>query len=581
MAKGLARSPDVRILVGHRDIFREPASETSLRDSARLLEPNWTAGLLAWLGRRFEDGADDKKSQIAIARRVVRPASVRDALVQHLIGCDREALWFGPSVVLFGLRVLAEEAKEGARYPVGASLPCDVLYRWVLGIGQVVTDALGGPAAEGPRGLPAWVGWEIRSWHANASTSAYSIVARTAATLFTEPSEALQNSPDYIDLQDELERVLGISPLAYLSVLVQLYGRLLRLPKAELCVLVEPSHWTDTRLSPEEVARCVDLASTDLSGLARRFRETEQIAGSGVFNVLPFCEKPLLRLPQGAYTCPSMRLLTEHIFDQFYHRLWRSYRAADGRPDNRFTRYWGQLIESYVKRLFGAVLHGSGRLRTVWFADDGANYETPGKQAPDVVVESMGDMAFFEVTSTTLTLRSLCLGDPASIKRDLEHCVIEKAQQLDRCITDYQTGHLTFEWHAPDGAQRVVPIIVTPGFTPSFPPTQLYLAQAIEERGLLEQPRVLPLQVLSLEDLELMMSYVASGFSLAELIGRKASVEQRGHPRSFRQYVRDKELSPPQLCHPVLKDAFNKFFRDIAACVFGAESLPDDLRGEA
>jgi len=368
----------------------------------------------------------------------------------------------------------------------------------------------------------------------------YGLFARTAWLLFADRDELVASSPDFVDIEVELTELLGIHPKSYLSFLLPVYGRVIRREGEPVYINIEWPEWEQTGLSFNEFEVSLKRAATDFNGLTQRFTKTDQLAGGGLLNILPFAESPLLRLPNGSYVCPSIRLLVHHIRDGLYHILRNRYSYKEGRADNRFTRFWGELTESYVRALFSEILPCSGPMKRVWFGKD-VKYGQPETEPSDVIVECPTETIFVEVTSTNLTLQSMCQGDPEAIQRDLYKSIVGKARQLDRCITDFRRGRIDFGEPSPRRERAIVPVIITPGFTPSFPvpviitpgftpsfpPSQEHIRNEITRRELLQQRGVLPFQVYSLADLELIMNYAASGHSVGALIGRKARSESQ------------------------------------------------------
>jgi len=197
-----------------------------------------------------------------------------------------------------------------------------------------------------------------------------------------------------------------------------------------------------------------------------------------------------------------------------------------------------------------------------------------GTEAVDVIVECENVLLFVEVTSSRLGLASKCAGDAEAVVRDLDKTIIGKAAQLDRCIREFREGHIDFGQATPRLTQRVIPIVVTPGFTPAFGHSQEYIRGKLGEGGLLQQKGVLPLQVLSLGDLELVLNYVCSGRPLGSIMAEKAERDKGHVHQTFSQWVQANKIPDPTHKHPLIQRMFERFFGDVQETLFPGQELP-------
>mgnify|MGYP007016526479 CR=1 FL=1 len=531
------------------------------------LNPRVLAGLLSWLNRRWDDGVQQSEDQAQLAYGVFPRGPLLDAVVNQLLMEDEDHVWWVPPAGLYGMRLLSEHWPQPDFAP-GTSCSVDLLSKWLLHLTGLVSESIGGPGHQDES--VSWVSWELGNWFVNSTEDRLGLFARTAWLLFAEREPNIVGSPNYIDVEAELTELLGIGPLAYLSLLVGVYSSLVAPEHPPAHIEIAWEQWQKTALTEREFEVSLNRAAIDAEGIAERFAETERLAGGTPLNILPFAEKPLLRLPDGTYICPSIRLLVQHVRDGLYHLLWNTYRDRAGRPDNRFTRFWGELVESYVRVLLKHTIPATGPMQIVWFGRD-AKYDDGQQEAVDVIIEHPQELIFIEVTATALTLQSVCLGEPAATRRDLQNSIVGKAAQLSRCIDDFRRGCIDFGKPAPSVDKPIVPVVVTPGFTPSFPPSQVHIRGEMAKQKLLEQRGVLPLQVCSLGDIEMILNYAAADCSVGDLLGEKARSESTHAQGSFAEWMADTEMAAPTRRHTLLSEVFRAFFARITETLFPRE----------
>ena len=176
----------------------------------------------------------------------------------------------------------------------------------------------------------------------------------------------------------------------------------------------------------------------------------------------PFQERPLLRFPGGSF-CPMMpQFVAEWSTLGLYYRLFEAWRAGSGgNPRNRFTTFWGEVIEAYVDSLFEAVYPPTANLaRRLWFDDDVKWAGGASKLPPDVMLDCGDTLVLFEVTTSRLTRDSLYMGDAVAIRRDLDKAVVRKARQLRHRVTDFMAGQFSIGATTASAFGRFQPVVV-------------------------------------------------------------------------------------------------------------------------
>lgn len=553
-----------------------PADDEWLRDAVSWFEPDAVAVGLSKLGCIFEaHGITSPEGQAEVAKAVLRPPELARRVARALTAGQRPGIWFTPVQLLYGVRLLAE-GSSARRFDRGDAVSIDLLSRWVLGLSDTVARAWGQVERADTSDLLSWVQWEMQTWYANRSQAQFGLFARTAGLLQEAQEHRLPGPAPQLDIAAELEDELGVPLITYLSFLVLVYSMILSSSRREIHFPIEPSLWAQTALGAEEITKCASLVGADFRTLRDLFSETARDAGAGPLNTLPFRNKPLLRLSKGTYLCPSIGLFETHILDSLYYTLWDRFRQIYENPANPFTQFWGYLVEAYVRRLFEAVYPCEGPCRVVWFDRGDSTYERGQKRPPDVFFVCPSGVIVFEVGSSRLSVGATCKGCIDAVTNDMEKCVISKARQLDTYVSDYRSRRLSFEGHAQEHNEAIIPVVVSFDYAPNWVATHRYVEETLARKGLLRQDdRVLPLQVLCLEELEHLLALVGRGRGAWQVLTDKIAADQKGPAKSFTEYASDKRLTADYTDHPYLNDVFNEFFAGISRYAFGRE-LPAD-----
>ena len=161
------------------------------------------------------------------------------------------------------------------------------------------------------------------------------------------------------------------------------------------------------------------------------------------------------------------------------------------------------------RRLPGSgVVHGERR------------YDHPQgrRRTPDIAIDRGPDLVLIEVCSGRLSLPTLIRGD---VKHDLDNKLVGKACQLSDRIDDLGDGHAAIDDVDLTLVRRIWPIVIAPAGLLQNPALWDYIDEGLN--GKLTQPRVQPLTVVDLAELECLAGLIEQGTDLIQVLEEKTS----------------------------------------------------------
>jgi hypothetical protein len=129
---------------------------------------------------------------------------------------------------------------------------------------------------------------------------------------------------------------------------------------------------------------------------------------------------------------------------------------------------------------------------------------------------------------------------------DVEKCIIDKAKQLKRVIKNFYSGVFEIPGVNPSDVKKIYPVVVLLEAFPEFPTIWLRINQRLKDEGL--SPEAKPLQLLSMESIELLEPLLRTGRTLAGLLEQKIN-DSVFRERSMKNFLMSKSLDPDMLDH--------------------------------
>lgn len=235
--------------------------------------------------------------------------------------------------------------------------------------------------------------------------------------------------------------------------------------------------------------------------------------------LLPFWQHPVLRLSSGEMAPVSHRLLFERLSSGVYWIVHDYLKAKEGEAARaRFTRFVGELFQQQVYEILQGMVGGSPLLARRVFGD--FPYGHPEVRGPDATVVYEDAVIFVEASVARLRyVETVLAGDLEAFAEDVNKCVLEKTEQLNRVVSDFRAGRFTLDGVRPS-AVRIIPVLVLLEPFPHFVVTIQGVERSLEQLGYLQDTE--QLHILDGEELLFLDAIVSQGVSLKDILLSKA-----------------------------------------------------------
>ena len=381
------------------------------------------------------------------------------------------------------------------------------------------------------------------------------VIARWNDLFFTD-APSLVGRSEYIDLRSILTQLLGFDSKLFYYFANALIMHWLAIPRETIVTgpiaLHLPTWLKDFGIGPDEyepimqkLAGTPDLLKAQLG--ARKAWEP--------YYFLPMQTLPFLRY-QDLVFCLSRRFATEKISSGLYHTVLTH---PDERERDRFLVFFGHVFESYIRRLFSRVFPAGGLAQRYF-----PNPRDPatGDELTDGILDYGNALVLFEAKASLFSLPVLLRAEPAVLERQLQDLVFDAARQLTRAIARIRAGALADLGIAPERINTYFPIIVSLQFIPVEHFLYRRLHQRILSKCLLQGRDIAPLQLLSVDDIEWVESFLFSGVSLADLLRVKIS-NSRLLEMSFGNFAVEHVGKSMRHPSPYLRDRWTEIGEDV------------------
>ena len=273
---------------------------------------------------------------------------------------------------------------------------------------------------------------------------------------------------------------------------------------------------------PGTAAAAARLLVADVPALRARFsRDTARLHRS---SLRPFWETPYVRLDSGRILPVSSELALNRGIRGVYHLLIDQAGRLGGTRGERPDELHRPAARGVPHRPPGARarLRSPRHVRHRGRRDGGE--PRPDKPPFDAAIIADGTLVLIEMLTATLRLATLESCDPALYRRDFDRDFKKKARQLVRAVEGVGNGTWTIPGVEPASVRRIVPVLASlhpfPLFGPMWTPFTAAFATPTFGHGAM----VMPLQLVTDEDLEILEAFQASGsMSIVDALTRRAS----------------------------------------------------------
>jgi hypothetical protein len=247
-----------------------------------------------------------------------------------------------------------------------------------------------------------------------------------------------------------------------------------------------------------------------------------------------FMKRPLLSVEDDCLIPISLAFLESRVTVGLYWLLFDSMSPSER---DRLARFYGQVLETYVRETIQRMLPSGHGLAMRVFGDFSYMTGTGQKKTSDIVALYPDTAIFFEVTSARWRMDAARLGSsPDALEEDFDRIVLDKARQLHARIADFRDGRYRFGEVTSDQITTILPVIVTGESVPMWSTTIRATREALKTEALLAAPNIRPLRLIGVEELEMVEPLIHRGGSLLNILESHAD-DERLRNVSLRNFI--------------------------------------------
>lgn len=280
----------------------------------------------------------------------------------------------------------------------------------------------------------------------------------------------------------------------------------------------------DVRLAPDVSDRLWDCLSMTLGQYRVALQAEWNITvGPGRWAAMrTFNQFPMIEFPDGAIACLSRRLLR----DRFTHGMyWILANALNGAERDRFTEFFGDVFEEYVRRSFLRALGRSFYPR--------ATYGRTARPLADGGLATKKSVGLIECKAGRLLLRTRESGGEADLEAGIEKSFERAAEQLWDAVRACQNGDIQGVEIIPE--MKYYPIVITYEPLPAHPFALELYERILHRDGRLQSDRIKPVTLLNTRDVESLEAIIQDGEEWPDFLSRKHTNRYRFLP--FHNYI--------------------------------------------
>ena len=214
-----------------------------------------------------------------------------------------------------------------------------------------------------------------------------------------------------------------------------------------------------------------------------------------------------------------MRSFLDRVTEGLFHDVNQRERQYSNRQRIIWTQTYGEMLELYVTDLvdeFAPINLATGS-RFIYSEDD-LKRAFSGKVC-DMGIDFGVDFCAIEVVSGRVTVDTRIRGEVDKFERDTNRLVIEKARQLNELSLCVLSNEPVLTDRPRVHGRTIFPIIVNFASYPVNPLSRRYIDARLKDQSLLQDPRIRPLSILGVHELEVLQLAIRSRhFSLPDVL---------------------------------------------------------------
>ena len=482
----------------------------------------------------------DQAKHLTLAEELYRGRPVLE-LLRRFVAQDRHHVIFNEQHLTVLMRLLLIHGAAGDARTDLTDEQVDALLMAMLAVGGL--SARHADPEEGGEQPMGWVPWLVRSGLYFDRSNLGSDQGRARALFVELAGESDAADVNWCDLPAWLaEDLASIDEQFAFGYAMGAFSKALMedVPTTERFIGVVTDGLLADQMDLDKVGRLVDAISATRDDFKRRFAEDDDLDHL-LWDRTPFEQRPFFRVADGRLVLLSPRFLHSWMGEGVYYRLLNAARdrqdpKREGKSATlRFTRYHGELIESYLHRLTEHTHVDQIRAGVVRISRERTYIGKHGteQKSPDLILSYASDVVAIEVTGGRPARRTRVLSDPSLISTELDNRVIGKLVELDNALVDVLDGTVEVDGLDLSLVERVWPVLVVPATIIQSDVLWKYIDERqpglFADHGALQGPTLL-----SVEDYERALAAVDTGTGLPAILGtRLESVYRRMPPSHF------------------------------------------------
>jgi len=337
--------------------------------------------------------------------------------------------------------------------------------------------------------------------------------------------------PDYIDLNKEFKESTSFDLTEYITIGFSLIVNFVRASlvnnNMQDCswFITKNTYFKDTNISNKGAERIFNSFCITLSDIRRELNALSSDKSKLRYDNIIFQKYPLLEFKSGQYTPLSLRFLKEKLTSGVYWTLFDYIKTHGGEHLNKFTRYFGNIFEYYIKEIFNRIYPKHPNLAQILFHEHTYHKKEGECKTSDLMIFYADKAIFVEVKSSRLNVtKTAIMGDLDSFKEDVKDIVVQGASQLHRVINDFKNSRFTINNINPKSIKKYYPLLIT---LDSFPQNFLIwglINKALVDEGYLQDKDIAPMQIIDSEEIEIIEPLIEDkGINIIDIIADKLS----------------------------------------------------------
>jgi hypothetical protein len=368
-----------------------------------------------------------------------------------------------------------------------------------------------------------------RSAVANATEAPFGAITRAYAIYYELPRRpGASSTPNYCPperWEPDVRRTISVHERFMIGMAVMgnigVWGDALQPPERPTGVPPDYFEQLANALEDGDSGRLSRSIAGDRAFFRTMFEREKPGLDTNASNSIPFQVRPLLAQSNGGYLLGSTNALASWMTRGVHYACLA---PIEGTPAAQaFLTYVGRLFEAYAVELLEDAHRAQPDVRVM----SEQPYDDGSSQTSDVAIVDGSDLVLIEIEAHRFTKEALLSGDADQVLTELDTMIVDKARQIDQCITALRRSESPATLPGTDMSEieRIWPVVVIEG---GIAQTSL-LWEHLTERltGALQQTGVQKLAVMTADELEAAAGFVEHGHHLAMLLHRWKSGSAR------------------------------------------------------